>query len=255
VESGFREAVDAAQDVFQINHSVDDHAAVAAQLFGSGTGQVTAAPGTELDNERLCCCAPCFDLLSKFQIQFEGVGGKRDVAQAQNMAFHFENRLPILTFIAIDHCYALLEQTTYPSWLYPVTQGATTIWERWNGWSGENGFGDPEMNSFNHYAYGAVVDWFYSTIGGIRPCEDEPGFRRVLIAPRPGGSLTFAKVEYDSPRGRIKVCWQRSSQAIDYEITVPPGSTAIVQLVDEEELQLPAGCHRLSSTMKTARHE
>jgi alpha-L-rhamnosidase len=98
---------------------------------------------------------------------------------------------PVLTrFGRTDLAYRLILQEDYPSWLYTVKNGATTMWERWNSYTKEHGFGDVSMNSFNHYAYGAVGEWMYSVIGGI--CPMAPGFKKMLFAPEPGGGLTEA---------------------------------------------------------------
>ncbi len=86
----------------------------------------------------------------------------------------------------LDTAYALLKQTTWPSWLYSVTQGATTIWERWDGWTHDKGFQDPGMNSFNHYAYGAVGAWMYAVIGGIDLDPEQPGYKHIIMRPNPG---------------------------------------------------------------------
>src|SRR5215218_7557465 len=106
----------------------------------------------------------------------------------------------------LDAAYALLYQKTWPSWLYSVTQGATTIWERWDGWTEENGFQDPGMNSFNHYSLGSVGEWLYRYVAGID--LGEPGYGHIVIRPRPGGGLTYARGEYDSVRGRISSSWR-----------------------------------------------
>ena len=113
----------------------------------------------------------------------------------------------------IDLAYKLLLQTSFPSWLYPVTQGATTMWERWDSWNEERGFGDVSMNSFNHYAYGAVADWFYETICGIRPITDDPaarGFHRFRLEPMPGKELKSASASYLSSYGKIESAWERN---------------------------------------------
>ncbi len=136
-----------------------------------------------------------------------------------------------------DLAYAVLEQTTYPGWLYPVTQGATTMWERWNSWNHETGFGDVSMNSFNHYAYGAVADWFYEYICGIQPLADQPenlGFKHFRLAPQPGKSLQYARAEFDSPYGRIKSGWTRGKNGkITYTFTIPVNTTAEVVLPEK----------------------
>ena len=134
--------------------------------------------------------------------------------------------LPVLTKLGrADLAYRLLEQTTYPGWLFPVTNGATTMWERWNSWTPDRGFGEVAMNSFNHYAYGAVGEWFYETICGIRPGE-AGGFRRFTLAPQPGGTFTEAEAEYDSLYGKIVSAWSIKKGALVWRFTVPFGTEA-----------------------------
>ncbi len=136
---------------------------------------------------------------------------------------------PVLTACGCtDVAYRLLQRTTYPSWLYPILNGATTMWERWDSWTKERGFGDVGMNSFNHYAYGAVGEWLYSTIAGIAPLE--PGFRRIRIAPVPGGGLTSARATYETPFGRIESSWKISQGIFTLEVTVPPNTEAEIHL-------------------------
>ena len=131
----------------------------------------------------------------------------------------------------IDLAYKLLLQTSFPSWLYPVTQGATTMWERWDSWNEECGFGDVSMNSFNHYAYGAVADWFYETICGIRPVTDDPaarGFKRFRLEPMPGKELKSASASYLSSYGKIESAWERKENELVWNFTVPCNTTAEV---------------------------
>ena len=106
-----------------------------------------------------------------------------------------------------DVAYELLNQEDYPSWLYPVKQGATTIWERWDGIKPDGSFQDASMNSFNHYAYGAIGDWLYQVVAGIEIDPNVPGYKRVLIQPQPGGGLTYASASFDSLYGRIESKW------------------------------------------------
>ena len=135
----------------------------------------------------------------------------------------------------IDIAYKLMEQTSCPSWLYPVTQGATTIWERWDSWNEKTGFGDVGMNSFNHYAYGAAANWLYTTCAGIKPIWEKPGFKEFILAPRVGGTLTNLRMTYDSPRGKIVSAWEVSGKEVIYDFTVPIGTKAIVNLLGKEE--------------------
>jgi alpha-L-rhamnosidase len=131
----------------------------------------------------------------------------------------------------VDLAYRLLERTEHPGWLYPVTQGATTIWERWDGWTEENGFHPSLMNSFNHYAYGAVGEWLYRVVAGIDVDPDGgAGYRRVLVRPRPGGSLTHASAFVETHRGRIESAWALDGDELTLRLSLPPNTTARVVL-------------------------
>jgi alpha-L-rhamnosidase len=128
--------------------------------------------------------------------------------------------LPALTKAGeIETAYRLMEQTTYPGWLYPVVNGSTSIWERWNGWTKEQGLHDPGMNSFAHYAYGSSAAWLLGVVAGIDMLE--PGFRRVLIRPRPGGTLTSARAAYRSAHGLIVSAWRREREDLAMDVTLP----------------------------------
>ncbi|HXD09459.1 MAG TPA: glycoside hydrolase family 78 protein [Anaerolineales bacterium] len=128
----------------------------------------------------------------------------------------------------LDIAYTLLKQTTWPSWLYSVTQGATTIWERWDGWTHDKGFQDQGMNSFNHYAYGAVGAWMYAVIGGIDVDLAQSGYKHIIMRPQPGGGLTYAKAGLHSMYGAIRSEWTLENNNFDWRITVPANTTATV---------------------------
>src|SRR5690606_614689 len=130
----------------------------------------------------------------------------------------------------LDTAYALLLQETYPSWLYPVKQGATTIWERWDGIKPDGSFQDDGMNSFNHYAYGAIGDWMYSVVAGIDLDPAEPGYRHVLIRPQPGGGLTSVRANLDTGYGEVASGWTREGERFELTVTVPPNTRATVRL-------------------------
>ena len=117
--------------------------------------------------------------------------------------------------------YDLLNQETYPSWLYPVKMGATTIWERWDGIKPDGSFQDPGMNSYNHYAYGAIGSWLYGVVAGIQPDPDEPGFRHILISPEPGGGLSHASAELESLYGTIKSGWKLEEGLFTLAVRIP----------------------------------
>lgn len=144
---------------------------------------------------------------------------------------------PVLSRLGhTDLAYELLFRETYPSWFYPINQGATTMWERWNSYSHEDGFGDATMNSFNHYAYGAIGEWLYEGIAGISPLQ--PGYKKILIAPTPGGPLESAKAEYDSVYGRIASAWRKTAAGLELEITIPPNTTAQVVIPASADAQV-----------------
>lgn len=125
-----------------------------------------------------------------------------------------------------DVAYTLLMQETYPSWLYPVKMGATTVWERWNGIKEDGEFYHPHMNSFNHYAYGAIGDWMYQNILGIQPAA--PGYSKVIIKPLIGGKLTWAKGSFESVYGKIASSWKLINGKLTLDVEIPKGITATV---------------------------
>ena len=132
--------------------------------------------------------------------------------------------------------YKLFEQRNYPSWLYPVLQGATTMWERWNSYTIRRGFGLVDMNSFNHYSFGAIEEWMFSYMLGIRPVEDDPGYHSFVLDPRVGGSFSYVKGYYDSVYGRIESSWQRRDDgAVQFDFRVPANTTAALTLPADED--------------------
>jgi alpha-L-rhamnosidase len=131
----------------------------------------------------------------------------------------------------VGDAYRLLLEEECPSWLYPVSMGATTIWERWDSMLPDGSINPGEMTSFNHYALGAVADWIYQVVLGIRPAE--PGYRRILIQPTPGPGIDWAKGAYDSASGRIEVSWSGTAEAFSLDVTIPAGI--------EAEIVLPGG--------------
>ena len=127
-----------------------------------------------------------------------------------------------------DLAYTLLNQETYPSWLYPVKMGATTIWERWDGIKPDGSFQDVGMNSYNHYAYGAIGDWMYQNMTGIQ--LGEAGYKKILFAPKPGGAITSAKATYESPYGMIVSEWKIENGKTKLSVGVPANSSAQISL-------------------------
>jgi alpha-L-rhamnosidase len=127
-----------------------------------------------------------------------------------------------------DLAYQLINNRTMPSWGYSIDQGATTLWERWDGYIAGRGFQDPGMNSLNHWAFGAVGEWIYRTILGIN-C-DSPGYKHTIIRPVPGGGIEWARGHYDSIRGRISIDWKNVDGALSLKVTTPPNTSASVYL-------------------------
>jgi alpha-L-rhamnosidase len=141
----------------------------------------------------------------------------------------------------LDLAYELLHQRTWPSWLYSVTKGATTIWERWDGWTEERGFQDAGMNSFNHYAYGAVGDWLYAVVAGLDTAADKPGYQHMLLSPRPGGGLTNARASYRTPYGQALSDWRIVDGTFEWDVVVPANSTATIRIPCSDGAQVLEG--------------
>lgn len=138
-----------------------------------------------------------------------------------------------------DVAYRLLLEKECPSWLYPVTIGATTVWERWDSMLPDGTINPGEMTSFNHYALGAVADWMHRVVGGLAPLE--PGYARVLVAPQPGGGLTEAETSLETPHGRVSVQWRVVDNVFTVEAELPEGVDGVLRLPDGEERAIGAG--------------
>ena len=139
-----------------------------------------------------------------------------------------------------DLAYTLLFQNQLPSWLYAVEHGATTMWEHWDGIRDDGSLWDVGMNSYNHYAYGAVGDWLYGTVAGIETDEQHPGFENIRFCPRPTEKLSFAKASLKTRYGTIVSGWKRENNKILYTFTVPNGLSATAEL-NGKTLTLTAG--------------
>jgi alpha-L-rhamnosidase len=144
--------------------------------------------------------------------------------------------------------FQLLTQRSYPSWLYPITRGATTMWERWDGVRPDGTFQDPGMNSFNHYAFGAVGDWMYRNIGGIDLDPAVPGYRRSRIAPLVGGRVTEARTSLETPYGRLMTEWKLRGEFFTLDVSIPANTTAEVTLRDTYMDQVRESGHPISGT-------
>ena len=125
-----------------------------------------------------------------------------------------------------DVAWRLIHNDTFPSWGFSIRHGATSIWERWDGWTPEKGFQDPGMNSFAHYSFGAVYQWMVENIGGIQ--SDGPAYKHIVIAPQPDDKLTFADTTYNSIRGPIETHWKKVGRHFRLRVTIPANTTATV---------------------------
>jgi alpha-L-rhamnosidase len=141
-----------------------------------------------------------------------------------------------------DAAYRLLMQQDCPSWLFAVTMGATTIWERWDSLLPNGSINPGEMTSFNHYAFGAIADWLHRTVGGLAPAE--PGYRRIEFRPRPGGGLTHARVRHKTPYGMAECAWSIEAGEIGVQVVVPPNTTAVVVLPGSDTAPVEVGSGR-----------
>ncbi|MDE7243604.1 MAG: glycoside hydrolase family 78 protein, partial [Oscillospiraceae bacterium] len=130
----------------------------------------------------------------------------------------------------LDDAYNLVLKEDFPSWLYQVKQGATTVWEHWDGKRPDGTMWSADMNSFNHYAYGSIGEWLVRTVAGLELDEDHPGYEHFYIRPQSGGGLTWAEANYDSVRGNIAIRWERSGDIVTLEMTIPANTTATIQL-------------------------
>ncbi|ATP55134.1 alpha-L-rhamnosidase [Pedobacter ginsengisoli] len=142
--------------------------------------------------------------------------------------------------------YDLLMQESYPSWLYPVKMGATTIWERWDGIKPDGSFQTPDMNSYNHYAYGAIGDWMYRTIAGINSVADQPGYKYIVISPKPGGKITNASAELETVYGTVKSAWTLENGLLKLDVTIPANTKAKVVL-PEATKEIGSGSYHFES--------
>ncbi len=146
---------------------------------------------------------------------------------------------------SMDYAYHLLLQNELPSWLYPVTMGATTIWERWDSMLPDGSINPGDMTSFNHYALGAVADFLHRAVAGL--AADAPGWERIRFEPRPGGRLVHASARYDSVRGTAAIAWRRDGEILSIDVEVPAASVGVLILPGSEE-EVPVGPGRHSFT-------
>jgi len=179
-----------------------------------------------------------FDLLPKSLRADAAARLAADVRKFQHLTTGFLGT-PVLSkalsdYGYLDDAYMLLNRTEYPSWLYPITKGATTIWERWDGIKPDGSFQSPSMNSFNHYAYGAIGEWMYRVVAGIALDEQHPGYKHIIFQPHPGGGLTFANASVQTMYGKVATGWRLAGGKLTVDIEVPPNTSATVVLPDSQ---------------------
>ena len=133
-----------------------------------------------------------------------------------------------------NHClneaYDLLLKEDFPSWLYQVKKGATTIWEHWDGMKDDGSMWSADMNSFNHYAYGAIGEWMYRAMAGIEADSENPGFKHAILYPRIGGNLKYSEGSYHSIYGKVGVRWETDGNQITLTVEIPVNTTAEIRL-------------------------
>ncbi|MEI8197227.1 MAG: alpha-L-rhamnosidase C-terminal domain-containing protein [Phycisphaerae bacterium] len=176
--------------------------------------------------------------------------------------------LPVLSQLGRDDlAWQMLTNEKFPSWLFSVNQGATTIWERWDGWTPEKGFQDAGMNSFNHYAYGSCGQWMYARIGGIELDETEPGYRHIIVDPVLARGLTWGQASLETLYGQVNVAWKLAGENFSIKLTIPPNTHATLRLpgkytagdaeasmlrgenAGRTTVELPAGTYKLTSVL------
>ena len=150
----------------------------------------------------------------------------------------------------LDEAYRLLMQTECPSWLYPVTRGATTVWERWDSLRPDGTLNPDGMTSFNHIALGSVADWLHKVVAGLASAA--PGYRKILFRPRPGGDLTSATASHETPWGKAAISWQVTGGELRVTMTVPPNCTATADLPGQPPTELSSGTHHVAVPVSAA---
>ena len=156
---------------------------------------------------------------------------------------------PVLSEFGYDDlAYMLLMRKDYPGYLYPITKGATTIWERWDGIKSDGSFQDAGMNSFNHYAYGAIGSWMYTQVAGLQKDPVIPAYKKIIIRPVPGGGITWARAEHESMYGPVKSEWKTDKKEMTLKVTIPTNTTAEVYIKTKDQQNVTEG-GRLVSTL------
>ena len=210
--------------------------ALANEIRHSFNGAYVAEDGRiEGDTQAGYAIALSFDLLPR-EIQSAAARRMADCF-AQNdgqISTGFHSTICLMNQLTrygyLDEAYRLIGNRKMPSWGYAIDHGATTIWERWDGYVAGRGYQNPTMNSFSHYALGSVGEWMYRTVIGINPDSKVPAYKRFTLKPRPGGGLTWARGAYHSIHGRIACAWKIEGKRLSLDVTVPPNTSATLHL-------------------------
>jgi alpha-L-rhamnosidase len=175
-----------------------------------------------------------FDLLPESLRPLAAARLAQDVRERGHLTTGFLGTPRLLAVLSrygyLQEAYGLLTREDFPSWLYPVKQGATTIWERWDGLKPDGTFEDQSMNSFNHYAYGAVGDWMYSVMAGIAIDPAAPGYKHILIQPHPGGGFSSVSASHITPYGKVSSQWRVVAGTSHLTVQIPANTTATVRV-------------------------
>lgn len=201
---------------------------------------------TEHETQTANVLALYFDLTDKPEREAEKL--VKDIEECGHLKTGFVGTpylLHTLTKIGrTDLAYKLLFRKEFPSWLFPVTRGATTMWERWDGMKKDGTFATPDMNSFNHYAYGSVGDWLYTTVAGIDSDFNEPAYKHIIFRPLPSKELGYAKSRILTENGEVVSSWEYTGNGNEckFSFTIPNGSHATLYL-DDEEYEFESGTY------------
>jgi len=231
----------------------DSYSALADQIRVAFQREFVTPNGRLASNTQTAySLALAFDLLPESQRKQAAERLVADIRRFQHITTGFLGT-PVISqelsdYGHYDEAYMLLNRTEYPSWLYPITKDATTIWERWDGIKPDGSFEDPGMNSFNHYAYGAIGNWMYRVIGGIQIDPKLPGYKHAFIQPHPGGGLTWARTSEDSMYGKVASSWEIRNEKMTLHIEVPTNTTATIRLPYAKLEEVTEGGAALAST-------
>ncbi|GAA4702720.1 family 78 glycoside hydrolase catalytic domain [Nocardioides conyzicola] len=228
-----------------------EYAALSGQIRDAFTDKLVAADGT-VDGNSQTAYAMALGMNLVTDPALREKVGQKFVAKLKTSDFHLTTGflgtpwlLPALTSIdRTDLAYTMILKKDYPSWGYEIQHGATTMWERWNSIGPDGSFGDEGMNSFNHYAYGAVGDWMYQNIGAIKALE--PGYQKIQVKPAVGGALTHGSGHYDSVYGAIDTDWTTTGDDLSLAVDVPVNTTADIVVPAGNQYAVTEGGHLLA---------